>query len=167
MADLRHALAIHAEMHDRLKAVYGLDDDDQTLADTLEGETDLNEGIASVVREAREAEANANALDTIIEANRQRKARWERKRESLRDLASWAMSEAGLKKIVTSDLTISVRAGKPKITIDEGALAAEFIKSIITTKPDREAIKAAVEGGNVPDGVRIDNAMPVLTVRAG
>ena len=163
--DLRHAIAIHAELRDRLKAVYGLDDDDPALIDTLEGLSDLDAAIAAVVREAREAEANASALDTIIEANRQRKVRWERKRESLRDLASWAMAESNLKKITTPDLTISVRAGKPKIIIDEGALAAEFIKSIITTKPDREAVKAAVDAGNVPNGVTVGNAAPVLIVR--
>lgn len=165
--DLRHAIAIHAELRDRLKAVYGLDDDDPALIDTLEGLSDLDAAIAAVVREAREAEANANALDTIIEANRQRKARWERKRESLRDLASWAMSEANLKKIVTADLTVSLRAGKPKIIIDEGALAVEFMKSVVTTKPDRDAVKAAVEAGSVPNGVTVSNAAPVLSVRAG
>lgn len=166
MTDLRHALAIHTELRDRLKAAYSLDDDDPALIDTLEGLSDLDAAIAAVVREAREAEANANALDTIIEGNRQRKARWERKRESLRDLASWAMAESGLKKITTPDLTVSLRAGKPKIIIDEGALAAEFMKSIITTKPDREAVKAAVDAGNMPNGVTIGNAMPILSVRA-
>lgn len=167
MADLRHALAIHAELRDRLKTVYGLDDNDPTLIDTLEGLSDLDAAIAAVVREAREAETFAGGLGGIIKAAQDRKARILAKAELLRGAASWAMQDAGLTKITMPDLTIIMARGRPQIVIDdEAGLPPDCVTVVTTTKPDRAAIKSKLDAGEDIIGARYSNAAPVLTVRS-
>jgi len=168
MTDLRHALAIHAELRDRLKAAYSLDDDDPALIDTLEGLSDLDAAIAAVIREAREAETFAGGLGGIVKAAQDRKARLLAKAERLRGVASWAMQDAGLAKITVPDLTIIMARGRPQIVInDEASLPSDCVTVVTTTKPDRTAIKSRLDAGDDIPGAHYSNAAPVLTVRAG
>jgi hypothetical protein len=157
--------AKHAHLREQLKQVYSLDDDDQALSDTLEGETRLNELCAEAIREAMMAENMADAVDTQIEKLKARKARFLHKCERLRQIVAEAMIEAGERKIVEADVTITVRDGKPKLVIDAERIPDRFKMPVTTFKPNKEAIQAAVDHGDVPEGVQISNATPVLQVR--
>ncbi len=91
--------------------------DDETLADTLEGITDLHEMIAAVIRSALVDEALQTGLRTRLEEMRQRLARLEDRGAKKRQLALEAMCEAGLKKLEEPDFTASARAGLPPLVI--------------------------------------------------
>ncbi len=167
LPDLHRSVVIHNELKDRLKTIFGLEDDEQTLSDTLEGESDLQDALAEVVREARRAEAMADAVEAIMDANRVRKARHDARADRLRALVAWAMSETSLKKISAPDLTISFRAGKPSVVIeDETCLPSHHVTEIRSTKPNKASIKDALEAGESVTGARLSNGACGITVRA-
>ena len=91
--------------------------DEETLADTLEGITDLHEMIAAVIRSALVDEALQTGLRTRLEEMRQRLARLEERGAKKRQLALDAMCEVGLKKLEQPDFTASARAGMPPLVI--------------------------------------------------
>lgn len=168
--ELRSQANAYAILKDQLIAATGLDADDECLADTLEGLSDLNEIIIRAAREAKQAEAMAEAMKAVIAENNERKQRFTAKGEKIRAAIAHAMADAGLPKIAAPDLTISQRAGKvaPKI-VDADALPDWAKVEKIVMSPDRDAIKQAFEedpaGFSCP-GVIIPNAEPVLTIRS-
>ena len=91
--------------------------DAETLADTLEGITDLHEMIEAVIRSALVDEALQTGLRTRLEQMRQRLARLEERGAKKRQLALDAMCEVGLKKLEQPDFTASARAGMPPLVI--------------------------------------------------
>jgi hypothetical protein len=91
--------------------------DDECLADTLEGITNLRDMIAAVIRSALVDQAMQEGLRTRLEEMRQRLARLEERGVKKRQMALEAMSEAGLKKLEEPDFTASVRAGLPPLVI--------------------------------------------------
>lgn len=160
---LSRSVGIHRRLKQRLIDLYDLEEDDPTLIDTLEGVSDLNEAIVQILREARYAGSQAEALKGLISEMGVRKERFERKEASLRNSATWAMEESGLSRIDAPDMTITVRPGKPKLIIDDDRLPQEFKKA--RWSPDKALVQAAVDHGNVPEGVEIANGGSVLTVR--
>ena len=164
-APLDRELQIWIELKRRLVEQYALAGDDPAILDTLDGETSLTDKIAALLRLADEDEALAEALGDRIDKMVGRRNRLTASRASKRAMAAHAMQEAGLKTIKADDITISVRAGKPRTTWDEARLPDDYWQSVVTRKPDRGAIQAAVDAGNVPEGVTISNPEPVLTVR--
>ena len=70
--------------------------DQETLADTLEGITDLHEMIAAVIRSALVDEALQGGLRSRIEEMKRRLVRLEERGAKKRHLALEAMSEVGL-----------------------------------------------------------------------
>ena len=91
--------------------------DEETLVDTLEGITDLNEMIAAVIRSALVDEALQAGLRSRLEEMRQRLARLEERGAKKRQLALDAMCDVGLKKLEQPDFTASARAGMPPLII--------------------------------------------------
>jgi hypothetical protein len=98
---LRIELGKYQLLKDRLAAICSIDDE-TTLADTLEGITDLHEMIAAVIRSALVDEALQAGLRTRIEEMRQRLTRLAERGLKKRQLALETMNEAGLKKLLHS-----------------------------------------------------------------
>jgi len=164
-APLKHAANNHAQLRERLKQQFALDDDDQALIDTLEGLSDFNDLCAEAIRAAIIREGLADAMTDIIRRNKARKERHERAAEAIRQAVLDAMQDAGVRKVEAPDLTFSIRDGGRKLIIDEKTVPHDFCEQIITWKPDRDKIKQAVDNGDVPPGVQILNGSPTLTVR--
>ena len=168
--ELRTSGVEYARQREALIAATGMDEDDECLKDTLEGITDLDELIVRAIREAKRAEAYAEAIKAVIADNQARRDRFLAKVEKIREAVALAMSDAGLNKIAAADVTLSLRMSKPAPkVIDADALPdwAKFEKR--TFAPDRVAIHKAFDddpAGFVCPGVVITNAAPVLTVRA-
>lgn len=152
------------EVIDRLKAEFP-DADDETLFDTADGQTTLIDRLVSMARHAKRDEGFAAVIKQEKAELDARKSRFERRAEKTRDVIAWAMQEIGKMKIEAPALTLSCREGKPKLVIDADRLSDEYKKTEIRLVPDTEIIKAAVERGDVPEGVQINNPMPVLTIR--
>jgi hypothetical protein len=139
--------------------------DEDTLLDTLEGITDLNEMIAAVIRSALVDEALQVGLRSRLGDMKDRLTRLELRCEKKRQLALEAMSDVGLKKLEQPDFTASARAGSPALLIvSEGDIPQSYW---VPQPPrlDRQALLADVKrGGEIP-GVQLGNPNPILTVR--
>lgn len=157
----------HAELRRQIAEAFGLDDDDQTLADTLEGESDFVKLCGFALREAKAREAMAEGLSALIDKMRERKARLEHSAKQTRAVVAEAMLNAGEKKLALPDMTVSVRMDKPRLIIDESALPDRYKLPQIKMVPNKEAIQADVDRGDVPEGVQVANPQPVITVRGG
>lgn len=150
-----------------LKASYPELEEDETLfADTIEGETDVYEVLADLVRREQSAKHQAKAVYAYCESLQARAARFERQQEAARELIKRVMDAAGLRKAPLPEATLSVSAGRPKLIItDLAAIPAEFTETVTETRPDKAAIKEALQTGKAVDGAILSNAEPVLSIR--
>ncbi len=164
MSQLMFSKAAHCALRERLLA----EDpslDEQTLADTLEGLTDLNEVIAAIVRAAVTDEALSDGLRTRIGEMLERQSRLDDRAAKRRQIACEAMMGAAIKKITAPDLTISLRAGTPSlVVIDETAIPQSYW---VARQPrlDRQSLQADLKRGAAVPGVTLNNSEPVLSVR--
>ena len=142
-----------------------LSDDDQVLLDSLEGETDINEQIAALIRDAQRAEAMAKGIAEIMKDNAARKSRLETKSERMRSFALSAMQECGISKIQAPDLTISVSAGVPRVIITNDDCVPDSLCKIERTPKKGEIAKLLKSGEFVPYAT-LSNAAAVLKVSA-
>lgn len=165
VAFLKAAGVNHAELRDKLKADFGLQDDDAALADTLDGISDFKELAALAVREIKFREAQAVALKALIADSRTRLARIEAAAEKARETLAEAMLNAHENKLALPDYTVSARKGVAKLIIEESELSDAYKVPVMTFKPNRDEIKAAIDAGKSVAGVRLSNPQPVLTIR--
>jgi Siphovirus Gp157 len=149
---------------DRLLALWP-DIDSDTLADTLEGITDLHEMIAVVIRSALVDEALGSGLRGRLADMKERQSRLEMRASKKRELALQAMSEVGLTKLVQADFTASTRAGVPAlVVVSEQSIPASYW---LTQPPklDRQGLLGELTRGGAIPGVELSNPKPVLMVR--
>ena len=141
------------------------DIDEETLADTLEGITDLHEMIAAVIRSALVDEALKAGLRFRLDEMKRRLSRIEERAVKKRQLALNAMSEVGLNKLEQPDFTASARAGTPSLVI----IAEETIPQPYwipqPPKLDRQAVLSELKRGDGVTGAQLSNPKPVLMVR--
>lgn len=139
-------------------------DDDDTLAITLEGETDLHEVLAAVVARMCDAEAYAEADNKLINDLKERRDRFNARYDAMRILAMKLMNAAEVRKVELAQKTLFIRAGQPKVIItDELALPPECIR--IRREPDKVAIADRLKRGEPVAGAELSNAEPVLSIR--
>jgi hypothetical protein len=140
--------------------------DEQTLADTLEGATNLREALEALVRSTLEDECLAKALRERIEAMRVRLARLEARALSKRQVVVEGMSVADMPKIVAPDFTATVRTGPPGVEIvDESELPIDFLVPQ-APKPDKRLILEALSRGTVVPGALLAQPKISLAVRS-
>jgi hypothetical protein len=139
--------------------------DDETLADTLEGITDLREILAELVRSALEDEALSAGLSTRLAEMRSRLERLKHRAEKKRALALTAMAEAEIKTVLEPDFTASLRQGAPTLDV----LAEERIPAAYwrpqPPKLDRQGLLAALKSGEEIDGAALAAPIVQLSVR--
>src|SRR5262245_34579763 len=114
--------------------------DEQTLADTVEGLTDLHEIVAAIVRAALADEALATGLKGRIAEMQDRLGRLQDCAAKRRRIAKDAMIELEIKKITAPDFTVSVRPGLPAlIVLDEAAVPSIYWQEV-APRLDRQGI---------------------------
>ncbi|MDJ0514386.1 MAG: siphovirus Gp157 family protein [Methyloceanibacter sp.] len=139
--------------------------DDETLHDTLEGITTLEELIAETVRSALLDEAFRAGLNRRLEDLKERGARLERRAALKRQYALVAMRESGLKKLEQSDFTASVRAGVPALVVEaESEIPDDFWVPQPARLSRSDVLKALKKGDEVP-GAYLRDPQPTLSVR--
>jgi hypothetical protein len=119
-------------------------DDDELLADMIEGETDLFEIIDRLIARRAENMALAAGAAQHIETMRGRRERFERLAEQDRTLITQAMVIAELPSVRRPVATLSLSARAAKLVIDdEAAIPSSFWKAG-DPKLDKSALAEAV-----------------------
>ena len=74
------------------------------------------------------------------------------------------MEQTGQKKVVLPEATISFRQTAPGVVItDETIIPDDYL--VTATRPDKKAIKAAIDAGENVDGATMGNAKMPISVR--
>lgn len=139
--------------------------DTETLADTLEGETNLHEMLAAIVRSALDDEALVDCLVKRLQDMKARRDRLRLRADRKRALVLRVMSEASLMKLVAPDFTLSVRSGSPSLEVVVEALVPEAYWKPQPPKLDRQALVGDLKTGLAIDGVRLAPGQPHLAIR--
>ncbi len=164
MASLDLATATYRAVRDRLKA----EDpqiDDQTLADTVEGLTDLHEIVAAIIRSALQDEALATGLKSRIAEMADRLCRLQERASKRRAIAKDVMVELDLKKLTAPDFTATIREGLPALVV----LNEDAVPSIYWApgkpKLKRQDLAQDLKQGAEIEGVTLSDPEPILSVR--
>jgi sugar-specific transcriptional regulator TrmB len=128
-----------------LRANYpGLEDDEKTWIDTLEGQSEIKEVAAKLIDRALDCKAMTAALKLRADDIAARKRRLDDQEKSLRNAVMILMQEAGVKKLELPEATLSVRDTAPRLIVtDDAAIpdtCCETVRKIVMDK-----VKAAVE----------------------
>ncbi len=139
--------------------------DEQTLADTVEGLTNVHEILGAVIRAALEDEALASGLTGRIGEMADRLARLQDRAAKRRQIAKEVMTELDIKKLQAPDFTASIRPGFPSLVV----ISENDIPSIYweprDPKLDRATLIADLKHGQEVAGATLSNPEPVLSVR--
>ncbi len=160
-------LAHHVALRDRILAECP-DLDEQTLADTLQGATNLYEAIAAVVRSMGEDESMIEGLESRLAEMAERKKRLEARIDKKRELVAVGMAEADIKKFVDPAFTVSlVPTQRAVIVLDESQLPPDYMRTPEppAPRPDKKLIKQAITDGYLVPGATLSNGGQTITIR--
>lgn len=161
---LTASVAHRALLLERLRAEFP-DADEETLLDTVEGISDLDEVIAEIVRSRLDDLALAEALQRRRDEMQERLGRLKERAEKKKALIVGALEAAGLKKIMREDFTLSLRPGAPALQVIDEAVIPETYWRPQPPKLDRLALAAALKQGAAVPGAALANPMPTIALR--
>jgi hypothetical protein len=167
MADLTAAVRAHRLLAEQVRSAFP-EADEETVADSVDAATELDQAIVAVVRAAIERELLAAALGERIKEMVERKRRLEAGAEAMRRAVRNAMVEVNWRRLPAPvpDLTITVANGTPRLVIvDERRLPDDLVDIEVVRKPRRAEIKAALQGGaDLGGAAHLSNAEAHLTI---
>lgn len=140
-----------------------MDADEQTIADTLEAETDMVPKVQSYGFVIRNMEAMRAAVSAEAERLTLRARVMEKRENALRQRLLDAMIHSGVKKVDHPQFTISVRDNPESIDIfDERQIPADYMidPKPPAPKPSKALIKQAIQ-----DGFEVPGARKIRTQR--
>lgn len=163
-APILRELAHHEYLREQLVAAFP-DADEETLKDTLEGLTDLNEMVAALTRSYLEDRCLASGLRIRLGEMQERVRRFDHAGETKRQILAKVMCRADLAKTIEPDFTLSLRQGQPGLVVEnEDRIPDEYWKQQLL-KLDRQGLLAALKTGQRVPGVVLTNGAPSITVR--
>jgi hypothetical protein len=139
--------------------------DEQTLADTVEGLTDLHEIVAAIIRSALADEALATGLKGRIGEMQDRLDRLQDRASKRRQIAKDVMLELDLKRLVAPDFSVSIRPGLPALQVLDEAAVPSIYWQPVAPKLNRQGLLTELKEGADIKGVALSNPEPVLSVR--
>ena len=161
---LNFAAITYRSIRDRIRAE-DPNIDEQTLADTVEGLTDLHDIIIALIRSALADEALASGLQGRIAEMEERLGRLQDRASKRRQIAKDVMVELDLKKITAPDFSISIRPGMPSLLVlDENVVPSIFWQPSEPRLKRQELLSELKQGAEV-EGVTLSNPEPILSVR--
>jgi hypothetical protein len=164
MDQLTFAATTYRAIRDRLRA----EDpqiDEQALADTVEGVTDLHEILTTVIRSALADEALATGLKGRIAEMEDRLARLQDRASKRRQIAKEVMVELDLRKLTAPDFAASIRPGTPALTVIDEAAVPSIYWEPREPRLNRQELANDLKQGAEIAGVALSNPEPVLSVR--
>jgi hypothetical protein len=164
MDQLSFAATTYRTLRDRIRA-QDPQIDEQTLADTVEGLTDLHEIVSAIIRSALADEALVMGLKCRVSDMQGRLDRLQERAAKRRAIAKEVMVELDLKKLSAPDFTASLRDGIPALMV----LNEDAVPSIYwqpgEPKLKRQILAFELKQGTEIKGVALSDPEPVLSVR--
>jgi Siphovirus Gp157 len=139
--------------------------DERTLADTVEGLTDLHEIVAAIVRSALTDEALATGLKGRIAEIQDRLDRLQDRASKRRHIAKDVMTELDIKKITAPDFSVSIRPGMPALLVLDESAVPNLYWQPSAPRLNRQGLLSELKNGADITGVTLSNPEPVLSVR--
>src|SRR5262245_36465594 len=139
--------------------------DEQTLADTVEGLTDLHEILGAVIRAALADQALATGLEGRIGEMQTRRDRLQDRAIKRRQIAKDVMVKLDLKKLSAPDFTASIRPGIPALLVIDEASVPSIYWEPREPRLNRQELANDLKQGAEISGVALSNPEPVLSVR--
>jgi hypothetical protein len=164
MTQLDFATTHYRTLRDRIRA-QDPQIDEQTLADTVEGLTDLHEIVTAIIRSALADEALATGLKSLIADMQERLDRLQDRASKRRQIAKDAMVDLDLKKITAPDFTVSIRPGTPALLVFDEAAVPSIFWQPSAPRLNRQGLLNELKDGTEIQGVALSNPEPVLSVR--
>jgi Siphovirus Gp157 len=138
--------------------------DEQTLADTTEGLTDLHDLLAAAIRGALEDETLAAVLKLRMQEMADRLERFQARAERRREIVRDAMLDCDINQLKRDDFTASLRQSPPKVVVlDEKQIPQTFWEPRPHLRK-RELLDALKDGAHV-EGAMLSNPGMSLSVR--
>jgi hypothetical protein len=164
MDQLTSATTNYRAIRDRIRA-QDPQIDEQTLADSVEGLSDLHEILAAIIRAALADEAMATGLKCRISDMQDRLDRLQDRAAKRRQIAKDVMVELDLKKLAAPDFTASIRPGMPALVVlNEDAVPKTYWEPGEPCRR-RQVLACDLKGGAEIAGATLSNLEPVLSVR--
>lgn len=110
---------------------------------------DKAESVACYIKNWAAFAGNLKAEEEALAARRKAA---ERRVDSMKKYLSSCMEAVGRDKVETAKARISFRKSVQVYVADEAALPADYVTTTVTTKPDKTAIKKAIQGGQTVAG---------------
>jgi Gp157 protein len=164
MTQLAFSAINYRSIRDRIKA-QDPQIDDQTLADTVEGLTDLHEIVTAIIRSALADEALIVGLKSRISDMQARLERLVDRASKRRQIARDVMVELDLKKLDAPDFTASVREGIPSLTVINEDAVPKIYWTPSEPRLNRQYLTRDLKQGEEIAGVTLSDPEPVLSVR--
>jgi Siphovirus Gp157 len=139
--------------------------DDQSLADTVEGLTDLHEILTAIIRAALADQALATGLEGRIGEMQARRDRLQDRAAKRRQIAKDVMVELDLKKLSAPDFSASIRPGTPALMVIDEAAVPSIYWEPREPRLNRHGLVTDLKQGAEIAGVTLSNPEPVLSVR--
>lgn len=150
---------IAAEYRQMVEALMATDNDSQTIADTIEGESyPLEVKARNVAYAIKTLQANADAIKGAEEEMSKRRRAMENRAASIREYLLECLSVAGIQKIECPHFVIKIAANPPSVVIDdERQIPGEYMKTPEPPppQPDKKAIAEALKTGADIPGARL------------
>ena len=147
--------AEHRALSDKL---HDLDLDDETIADTLEGESgDLIEKGKNVAAVFRNLESDAKQIKEAEQQLAERRKAIEKRAEALRNYLKTNMEVAGIQKIECTWFVISIAQNPEAVTVDDETLIPrDYFKEIPASyQLDKTLVKQAIKDGYEVPGAHL------------
>lgn len=141
-----------------------LADDAEFLADVLEGETDIVTIMARLIEERDYCEAQAAACRAVSERYDHKAERWQSGSNVRRQMMRAVLAAGGLPKIRTALGTVSLHKGREKLVLADSFQPPQGYQ-IVEVKPDKDAIRKALEAGETMPGAVLSQSPDFVTVR--
>lgn len=142
--------------------------DEKLWQDTLDGETDVLDLLREQGRLIRLDEAFAAGLKGYIATLQERHKRLERRVELRRAFLQKGMEEATMSSLPDPAFTARIQSTPRKVLIEEGRekdLPVEYVTVETSYKPDKRALKAALEAGEKIPFASLDNGGTTVVIR--
>lgn len=162
--NLDFATTTYRALRDRIRA-QDPQIDEQTLADTVEGLTDLHEILAAIIRAALADEALANGLKGRIGEMQDRLERLSDRALQRRRIVKDTMVELDLTKLTAPDFTASVRAGLPALVVLNEEAVPKVYWEPGQPRLKRQVLANDLKAGSEIAGATLSNSEPILSVR--